>query len=101
MQHRSFYVESLHLTGRPVPTQGGDLVVVKRPESELDWELILRSPERYQIDKSPYDLEIVCPDGEFSGPAILVRSDGLSHVFRGVGDLEGFHDGFFDFTDLF
>ncbi|MEZ5340201.1 MAG: hypothetical protein R2706_01780 [Acidimicrobiales bacterium] len=100
MRHRSFYVESIHLTGRPIPTRGGDLVVVRHDGGTLDWELIVRTPERVQIDKAPYDLDIVTPDGDFAGPAIVVRTDGLSHVFRGAGDLHGFTEAHFDYTDL-
>lgn len=91
MRYRSFYVDTLVASGRPVPTMGGDLVVVDKEErGDLDWELITRSEEPHALEQKLYDVEISCPDGVFSGPAILVRSDGLTHVFRGVGELKDF-----------
>ena len=91
MRHRRYYIQSLITSGRTVPSSGGDLIVAAKEQTEdLDWELIHRSSERYAIRQEPYDLEMTGPEGTFSGPAILVRSDGLSHVFRGVGRLEGF-----------
>ena len=74
-----------------VPERGGDLIIASRKEhNDLDWELIYRSAARHHLRQEPYDLEMVGPEGRFGGPAILVRSDGQSHVFRGVGTLEGF-----------
>ena len=71
---------------------GGDLIVARRDEShDLDWELIYRSAQQWPLTQAPYDLEMEGPEGRFEGPAILVRSDGRSHVFRGVGSLDGFH----------
>ncbi|MDH3293745.1 MAG: hypothetical protein OER95_05435 [Acidimicrobiia bacterium] len=97
MRHRRYYIQSLSASGRAVPSTGGDLVVAaKELTGDIDWELIHLSSERYVIKQDPYDLEMVGPEGTFSGPAILVRSDGRSHVFRGVGKLEGFTDADFD-----
>jgi len=91
MRHRRYYIQTLSTSGRVVPSTGGDLVVAAKEQTgDLDWELIHRSSERYVIKQEPYDLEMAGPEGSFSGPAILVRSDGRSHVFRGVGKLEGF-----------
>jgi hypothetical protein len=91
MRHRRYYIQTLSTSGRAVPSTGGDLVVAAKEQTgDIDWELIHRSSERYVIKQEPYDLEMVGPDGTFSGPAILVRSDGRSHVFRGVGKLDGF-----------
>ncbi len=59
----------------------------------LDWELVFQTKEQTEIEQSPYRLLMDGPEGELSGSAILVRSDGTSHVFRGAGDLAGF-DGF-------
>ncbi len=74
-----------------MPSRGGDLIIAARDETtDIDWELIHRSSKRHVIKQEPYDLEMKGPEGSFAGPAILVRSDGLSHVFRGVGTLEGF-----------
>lgn len=74
-----------------MPTRGGDLIIAAKTQtSDLDWELIYRSSKKWPLKKDPYDLDMKGPEGHFTGPAILVRSDGISHVFRGVGDLDGF-----------
>jgi hypothetical protein len=91
MRHRQFYIRSLRVSGRAAPEVGGDLLVASRAETpDLDWELVYRSSHRWPLDQAPYDLEMEGPEGRFEGPAILVRSDGRSHVFRGVGALDGF-----------
>lgn len=91
MRHRRYYIETLWTSGRAVPSTGGDLIVAAKEQTEdLDWELIHRSSENWPLRKEPYDLDMVGPEGRFAGPAILVRSDGRSHVFRGVGELHGF-----------
>lgn len=91
MRHQRFYITDLTTSGRVVPSRGGDLIIAARDETtDIDWELIHRSSKRHVIKQEPYDLEMKGPEGSFAGPAILVRSDGLSHVFRGVGTLEGF-----------
>ncbi len=97
MQHRRFYVSELIISERVLASRGGDLIVVRRENSDdLDWELIHRTLERVSIEQLPYHLQIQSPEGRFAGDAVLVRSDGISHVFRGAGDLVGFTDEFFD-----
>lgn len=94
MRHRRYYIQSLWTSGLAVPSTGGDLIIAAKDQTEdLDWELIHRSSEPWDIQTEPYDLDMIGPEGSFSGPAILVRSDGRSHVFRGVGTLEGFDPG--------
>ncbi len=84
-------ITSLWTSGIAVPSTGGDLVVAVRDTSDdIDWELVYRSSETWRLRQEPYDLDMDGPEGTFSGPAILVRSDGRSHVFRGVGALQGF-----------
>lgn len=91
MQHRRFFISELTISGRIVTGRGGDLLVARRDhESILDWELVYQTTERTEIEQSPYRLLMDGPEGELSGPAILVRSDGKTHVFRGAGDLAGF-----------
>ena len=91
MQHRRFYLEGLVASGIDFPRLGGNLLVVRREESPvLDWEVVVQTREKIAVDQAPYDLLLSGPEGTFSGPAILVRSDGTSHVFRGAGDLGGF-----------
>ncbi len=88
---RRYYIESLWTSGLSVPSRGGDLIIAAKDQTEdIDWELIHRSSEHWTLRTEPYDLDMVGPEGSFTGPAILVRSDGRSHVFRGVGTLEGF-----------
>jgi hypothetical protein len=91
MRHRRYYIQSLWASGLPVPSHGGDLLVAAHEDQDdLDWELIYQSAHNHRLRPEPYDLEMVGPEGRFGGPAILVRSDGRSHVFRGVGTLDGF-----------
>lgn len=91
MQHRRYYITDLTLSGQILDGRGGDLIVAKRGESpDIDWELVFQTKEPTPIEQSPYRLLMDGPEGELSGAAVLVRSDGTSHVFRGAGDLDGF-----------
>lgn len=91
MRHRRYYIESLWTSGLSVPSRGGNLIIAAKDQTEdLDWELIYRTSKPHALKSEPYDLDMVGPEGSFAGPAILVRSDGRSHVFRGVGTLHGF-----------
>jgi len=84
-------IKTLTTSGKSIPEVGGDLIVAtSEGTSDIDWELIFRSRHQWTVQKAPYDLEMAGPEGAFEGPAILVRSDGRSHVFRGVGTLVGF-----------
>lgn len=97
VRYRQFYVEGLTASGREFPTRGGNLMVVQHDDhDQLDWELVIQTNRLFRIDQAPYTLLISGPEGNFSGPAILVRSDGTSHVFRGAGDLGGFVERDFD-----
>lgn len=97
MQHRQYFITELIISERVLPSRGGDLMVVRRENSEfLDWEVVHRTTEHVTVIEQPYHLHIHSPEGRFAGDAILVRTDGISHVFRGVGDLVGFFDEFFD-----
>lgn len=66
------------------------MVAQRSNSGSIDWELIHRTSEIVTLVQAPYDLEMNGPEGLLSGPAVLVRSDGLSHVFRGAGELRGF-----------
>lgn len=91
MQHRRIFVDGLVASGRDFPALGGNLLVVRRPENpDLDWELVIQTQQRVTVEQAPYQLLMSGPEGHFTGSAILVRSDGRSHVFRGAGDLGGF-----------
>ena len=96
MRHRQYYVESMAASGRELPLVGGDLMVVRYPENpNLDWELIVRTSHAETLESAPYQLLMSGPEGSFTGSAVLVRSDGRAHVFRGAGDLGGFDEGDF------
>ncbi len=91
MRHRRFGIDEVSISDRPLSTRRGDLVVAERDgATHLDWELVSMSTEPTDIERSPYRLVMSGPEGRFSGSAVLVRSDGLTHVFRGAGELEGF-----------
>jgi hypothetical protein len=98
VKHRRFFVDEVTASGHVLPPLGGNLLVVRRAESpDLDWELVVQTRQPVRVDQAPYRLEISGPEGSFRGSAILVRSDGRSHVFRGAGDLDGFAE--IDFHD--
>ena len=91
MQHRRYFITELTISGRVIEGRGGDLLVAKRDTSpDIDWELVFQSEAGTAIEQSPYRLLMNGPEGELSGAAVLVRSDGRSHVFRGAGELGGF-----------
>lgn len=93
MLHQSYYISELTISGQIIDGRGGDLIVAKRGGSpDVDWELIYRTENTTPIEQGPYRLLMDGPEGELAGPAILVRSDGISHVFRGAGDLAGFDE---------
>lgn len=97
MQYRRFYITELIISQRVLPSRGGDLIVVSRENAEyLDWEIVHKTHERVTVIEQPYHLQMHSSEGRFAGDAILVRSDGISHVFRGAGDLVGFSSEMFD-----
>jgi hypothetical protein len=96
VRHRRYLISTLEVDGARVPSIGGDLLVAQHEGTdEPDWELVHRSSEPVALDQAPYQLVMEGVEGAFRGPAVLVRSDGRSHVFRGAGPLAGF-DGRFD-----
>jgi hypothetical protein len=96
VRHRRYLISELRADGTDIPSTGGDLLVARHEGTEDDdWELVHRSSEPIRLEQAPYQLEMAGVEGSFSGPAVLVRSDGRSHVFRGAGPLAGF-DGRFD-----
>ncbi len=87
MIHERYLIDGLSASGFTVPTSGGTLLVVYRPNSNTDWELVHRSSDNIELAQQAYDLVMTCPGGDLTGQAILVRTDGISHVFRGSGEL--------------
>ncbi|MDY7106625.1 MAG: hypothetical protein S0880_36075 [Actinomycetota bacterium] len=97
MRHKSFRIGHLQLNGVPVDLQLGDLVVA-HPEAarNADWEIVLSTRSRLQLQRMPYDVHMETADGQARqlwGPGVLVRSDGFAHVFRGGGPLDGLRPG--------
>ncbi len=91
MHHFRYLITSLWVSGIRVPSTKGDLIVVVRNGgADIDWELISQSREYWDLKHDVCDLDMHGPVDELSGPAVVVRSDGRSHVFRGVGALDGF-----------
>ncbi len=87
-----FTLLSLDVDDLDVALLRGDLVVVRRAESDqLDWELVATSPPREPIPQAPCRLTMTMLEGGrlLRGDAVVVRSDEQRHVFRGVGDLDG------------
>lgn len=91
MQHRRYYITDLTISGQVLDGRGGDLIVAKRDQSpDIDWELVFQTKTATPVEQAPFRLLMDGPEGELSGAAVLVRSDGTSHVFRGAGELQGF-----------
>lgn len=91
MRSRRYLISELRADGAAIPSVGGALVVACHEGSDdVDWELVHRSSEAVHLDQAPYHLEMHGAEGAFTGPAVLVRSDGRAHVFRGAGELRGF-----------
>jgi hypothetical protein len=90
VRHKRFPIDTLVVAGRTVSLRYCDLLVAANDESdELDWECLASSNDEVQLAQAPYALELRSGHRDFTGDAILVRSDGLAHVFRGIGPLTG------------
>ncbi len=94
MRNARFDLTFLTVNGIPVELVGGSLIVAE-PEgiTTPDWEAVCRSTETLELQRQPYDVELGTEDRQFAGAALLVRSDGTSHVFRGGSPLMGVRDG--------
>jgi hypothetical protein len=96
VRHHHYVIDELTVSGQVMSEVGGDLIVAElegRPD--LDLELVCRTAPHTRIELSPHTLEMGGPEGPLTGTALLVRSDGTAHVFRGAGSLDGF-GGFVD-----
>jgi len=90
VRHKRFPIDTLVVSGRTVSVRYCDLLVAASDGSnELDWECLAASNDEVQLTQAPYALELRSGPRDFVGDAILVRSDGLAHVFRGIGPLQG------------
>ena len=91
MRHYRYVIDQLSVSGQKMAGVGGSVVVAEfEGRSGIDWELVVRTESGTSIEMAAHTLEMDGPEGHLSGPALLVRSDGTSHVFRGAGKLVGF-----------
>jgi hypothetical protein len=94
VRHKRFPIDTLVVAGRDVSLRYCDLLVAAADGADdLDWECLAASNDEVQLAPSPYALQLRSGHRDFTGEAILVRSDGLAHVFRGIGPLTGMGDG--------
>jgi len=90
VRHKRFPIDALAVAGRSVSLRYCDLLVaISDGSDDVDWECLAASNDEVQLAQSPYALELRSGHRDFAGQAILVRSDGLAHVFRGIGPLQG------------
>ncbi len=90
MRHKRFGIDALVVDGRDVSLRYCDLLVaVKDGSDDVDWECLASTNDEVRLAQAEYPLALRSRDREFTGNAIVVRSDGVSHVFRGVGPLAG------------
>ena len=89
MNHEQFTVAGLAVNGKDVPLRYGHLIVVQNTNAtDEDWECLASSIGDVDLEPAPYTLDITTTDGSaLRGDAVMVRSDGRSHVFHGVGAL--------------
>ena len=85
-------LESMMVNGEEVPLLSGDLVVVRRTETDrIDWECVAFTLLMDPFPQEPCFLEMVdvVESRTLSGHVLVVRSDQNRHVFRGGGELSG------------
>jgi hypothetical protein len=89
LNHQQFTVGSLALDGHDVPLVYAHVVVVHHSNTaDEDWECIAASRATLDLELAPCAVEVTTLDGSaLRGDAVVVRSDGHSHVLRGVGAL--------------
>lgn len=79
---------SIEIDGVEVVCRFADLLVVEREDGSVDWECVLLTTEGPPIELAPVHVRLGGYDDTLrAGDAIVVRSDGTSHVLRGVGGL--------------
>jgi hypothetical protein len=89
VNHEQFTVTTLAVNGRDLPLRYGQLIVVQNTNAvDEDWECLAASSDDVELQLAPYSLDAVTTEGTtLRADAVVVRSDGRSHVFRGVGAL--------------
>ncbi len=100
MKHYRYVIDEISVSGQTMGDVGGSVIVAEFEGREgIDWEVVVRTSDGTKIEMAAHTLEMDGPEGHLSGPALLVRTDGTSHVFRGAGKLVGFL-GFPDFSEF-
>ena len=95
MQHARFTLATLEVSDTGVPLLVGDLVVVRHDGTDdLDWELVATTlpVDPYPLEPHRLAMELLGDGRILRGDAVVVRSQEQSHVFRGVGPLDGLTD---------
>lgn len=78
----------IEIDGVSFATRWCDLLVVERDDGSLDWECVLVSHPSPPLALGPVTVRLGTHDEMVrSGDAIVVRSDGTTHVLRGAGPL--------------
>jgi hypothetical protein len=94
VRHKRFPIDTFVVAGRTISLRYCDLLVASSEgNDDADWECLAASNDEVQLAPAPYALELRSGHRDFNGEAILVRSDGLAHVFRGIGPLRGMTEG--------
>lgn len=79
---------SIEIDSVEVACRFADLLVVEREDGSTDWECVLLTEAGPAIELAPVHVRLTGHDDRCRvGDAIVVRSDGTSHVLRGVGPL--------------
>jgi len=93
VRHKRFPIDHIAVAGRDISVRYCDLLIASHEQStDTDWECLAASNDEVQLTQGTYALTLQSGSRSFDGEAILVRSDGLAHVFRGVGPLTGVVD---------
>ncbi|MDH3708003.1 MAG: hypothetical protein OES57_18210 [Acidimicrobiia bacterium] len=94
LRHVRYLLRSLTLNGVPVSVGTGTLVAARPVGAEaIDWEIVVSSSTPLELEQAVYDIDTcTTQDRALRGSALLVRTDGRSHVFRGAAELDGLTD---------
>lgn len=96
MRSARFVLSDLVVDGEPLVLRGASLVVARTDPGTgatgpIDWEIVAATRLGPKLPKAPVRVELATREGRaMRGPAVVVRSDGVAHVLRGGGDLDGF-----------
>ena len=79
---------SIEVDGIALSLRYADLLIVERDDGSVDWECVVLTHEGPALPLSPVHVHLGGHDDSVRrGDAVVVRSDGASHVLRGVGAL--------------